>query len=463
MIKIFLTLLLFFGHVVAYGEDVEIRGMKGVNIKDAPYNATGDGIHDDTTAIQEAVDQSNLVIIPAGKYLVRGINLPNKDTQMIGFGNPTISSSGIHSLFNQVNHGVLTTFDGINFTGSKPGIEFNDKDNVHAFKEYVIRNCRFNMNSDVFGIKLKGTREGEITSCVFEGGNGIYTSHANFRIIDKCIFKSGGTAIFDDGQDSVYSTGSYITNTEIMGYSIGVKISHCEDFLISNSTIDYNDENMAIIGQEGGKIIGNYLGSGTTNPAILISGDNSVDSKQIIISENTITGHFVGPNYDCISIMNGYSYKIINNVINFYTKNGITFNHIVLSLISGNTFSPRKDFSTGNAISGTNDDSSNKIDFNDFGNPPSGLRYSQMFQNRGYSTENSGIVILEASETSKLVKHLLDYTPSISDIIISPNADIGNAKKFWFNQINPATFTVHLDAAPGAAVTFSWQAKKKNN
>ena len=46
------------------------------NVKDPAYGAAGDGVHDDTAAIQTAVDQAtkagagNTVLLPAGTYLL---------------------------------------------------------------------------------------------------------------------------------------------------------------------------------------------------------------------------------------------------------------------------------------------------------------------------------------------------------------------------------------------------------
>jgi len=45
---------------------------KIINVKNPPYNAVGDGIHDDTTNIQYAISQGDnaVIYLPAGKYLI---------------------------------------------------------------------------------------------------------------------------------------------------------------------------------------------------------------------------------------------------------------------------------------------------------------------------------------------------------------------------------------------------------
>ena len=63
-----------------------------INVKDAPYNAKGDGIAADHEAIQKALDKKRNVFIPAGTYncrrpltvysgqIVAGEGLPDRST-----------------------------------------------------------------------------------------------------------------------------------------------------------------------------------------------------------------------------------------------------------------------------------------------------------------------------------------------------------------------------------------------
>lgn len=57
-----------------------------INVKSAPFYAKGDGVSDDSAAIQRAINSSKLVVLPKGVYRIsRPIQLKS-DTQLIGVG-----------------------------------------------------------------------------------------------------------------------------------------------------------------------------------------------------------------------------------------------------------------------------------------------------------------------------------------------------------------------------------------
>lgn len=65
------------------------RGTICANVKDAPYNAAGDGLVDDTTAIQNAINacpEGQVVYLPLGTYRVDGTLTMNKGIVLRGDG-----------------------------------------------------------------------------------------------------------------------------------------------------------------------------------------------------------------------------------------------------------------------------------------------------------------------------------------------------------------------------------------
>lgn len=55
-----------------------------VNVKQAPYNAKGDGVADDTAAIQQAINDSDIVFLPKGHYRISSTLLLRPNTKIVG-------------------------------------------------------------------------------------------------------------------------------------------------------------------------------------------------------------------------------------------------------------------------------------------------------------------------------------------------------------------------------------------
>jgi hypothetical protein len=55
-----------------------------VNVKAAPYGAKGDGVTDDTAALQKAIDENEIVFLPKGYYVVQDTLRLKPNTKLIG-------------------------------------------------------------------------------------------------------------------------------------------------------------------------------------------------------------------------------------------------------------------------------------------------------------------------------------------------------------------------------------------
>ena len=89
-----------------------------ISVKQAPYNAVGDGVTDDTAAIQAALNTGNRIYCPAGTYLIsNALTVTASNTGLVGDGRGTIikTSSGTADIF--------TIGDG---TNEISGLQFRD-------------------------------------------------------------------------------------------------------------------------------------------------------------------------------------------------------------------------------------------------------------------------------------------------------------------------------------------------
>jgi hypothetical protein len=72
-------------HMLKYLPDW--KSPRVVNVKEPPYNAKGNNKHDDTAAIQSAIDTSECVFLPKGKYRISRPLLLGADTKLFGLTN----------------------------------------------------------------------------------------------------------------------------------------------------------------------------------------------------------------------------------------------------------------------------------------------------------------------------------------------------------------------------------------
>jgi hypothetical protein len=407
----------------------------GYGITPEAYGAKGDGTTDDTAAIQAAITaagENGCVLFSDRTYLVTTtVTLPATNLTLIGSGTAVLDTSGTNSILKQTNHGALIRIDGIKFTGGGYGIEFACADESVSYDEYAISNCTFSMDTGIYGLYMVGAREGTIENCYFTTGNGIYRSHSNVCFIRGCIFKSTGTqvgtAIYDNGDAVSTSCGLQINSCVIMGYDIGIKIVETDDFNIESCTVDYNTTNIQILGQDTGTILGNYLGSVGTNPAISVGLSGAVGSQNIIISDNKIVGHATTAGYDCISVYDSANVSILNNYIAFYTRYGINYGNCTYLNISHNHIAPRGSgmSATPYAVYTADDETSNKITWNNFDTYEVYAPFAKQWENYGPTTAGVSPVNYLMHPSAQVSDLLTSGSPEFAEIDVWGDSRIG--------------------------------------
>lgn len=90
--------------------------------------------------------------------------------------------------------------------------------------------------------------------------------------------------------------------------------------------------------------------------------------------------------------------------------------------------------------------------------------------NTGFVTEANGTATIASGQTTVDVTHGLStdvatssWKPQLSDIAVVPTNNLGNATKYWVSATTNTTFTITVDADPGAGTaTFGWQVAKRS-
>lgn len=155
-----------------------------VSVRDPRFGARGDGIADDTRAIQAAVDAARVVHIPAGTYIVSGSIVLPANRRITGVGATSIlrkkNEQVGRMLVNaaEARTGIVIerlTIDGarrtVAYAGGKDGL-FLTRCTGAVVREVVVRDC---LND---GIIIEYGSGNQVTGCLAQGNakDGIYSS-----------------------------------------------------------------------------------------------------------------------------------------------------------------------------------------------------------------------------------------------------------------------------------------------
>lgn len=183
-----------------------------INVKDAPYSATGNGTTDDTVAIQSAINAAvggQTVFFPSGNYhITAALKLPAGPIRLLGY-NPLSASSGTtitqtatDSIFNLfIGSATDATIQNIEISGFHL-VGGNDQIYVQNGGVWVTITDVFFDNPSTAGIFMKGfNQQWFVKNCNFAGGQyGIFLNSAGLQadnsstgtppLWDKCNYDS---------------------------------------------------------------------------------------------------------------------------------------------------------------------------------------------------------------------------------------------------------------------------------
>ena len=378
---------------------VEAKLNEFVSVKD--FGAVGDGVTDDTAAIQAAIDAATAVYFPEGTYKITDTisNTTATTIELIGYGEVLIdvqaNVSGTPNVFQLGANGVTTDIkvSNIKFDGNHSTYGDNDRILNLTANHVLVEKCSFEGYGDRGVFSTQYGQEDElffatIKDCYADGGSqAFYINGGGSKHVEGCTVKntSGGPIYLQgDADDSLnvdngigYGQGKIIGNLLVDCYS-GGQIRHCANGVIANNICRNPTTRGYTLGNSQGStsITGNVLlidddgltltGAAITIDVVEASPAASAINGNIIVSGNTIqnisatstipygvrctgvknihiTGNLIGGTNDaCIQSPDTYCdyYFIANNYFINWTGDGIRLSLGEENVATGNVFYP---------------------------------------------------------------------------------------------------------------------------
>lgn len=449
------------------------------------FGAYGDGIHDDSSAIQAVINNFNNILFLEKTYLlespiiinnisslnIMGINNNSKikiNSNIYAFEFKSLKDKTIENLFFDINNGggILKTnnseldFDltirNINGEIRTSNNEIIKIVNMHHLK---IENCYLVNRSSSYNptaLNLDGVVNGTIHKNNFSHfEKGIYiTNNSGFTnegiIINENLFYQNKNQIISNNTNSILF---YDINNNIFDYceTYGIKLQNVESSIISNNYFGINNENCICV----------YIRQINN-----VHTDLSINENKFINYLQTMNNPFIKINDIGDKIQNGL--KIIENSATGF-KTFVDLNEInygsVLNNTSQTSISPN-DFITGNSISNIN------YNNNQNGGGPKYIHSilnknrniygeytdvkSDISHNVAYKPANSNgfylyITFANTSQETQLINLMLSKTGNDS-LIIGNQSIAANAIYENFSIFVPAGYMFKYNAANPSSV-----------
>lgn len=288
-------------------------GLKLKTIKDyvtpEMFGAKGDGVTDDTTALQSAVDSGKDVFLSQGTYLIGGTVVIQNDVVLFGCGfNSVLKITGKITTDNAKHNINLHDFTVFASKSNGNAVEIIATNNALADNTLNITGVYFEFdntvtNSTATMLYLYGVRESMISNCVFFGSDYHYPSgsiglkaeadstHLTMNInISGCAFSYLGDAIYLNGSEGnrIYLAGFRIINNTIIGCGYGVRTYYFDTPMISNNMIDYCEYPIYCESSTGITIDNNYIQTAHSGGCLYIINTSSAACDIINIFDNII-------------------------------------------------------------------------------------------------------------------------------------------------------------------------------
>lgn len=238
------------------------------SVKDAPYYAKGDGIADDTAAIQACLDDNNAAFLPVGSYVCAGLVFGSHDV-IVGADRYLATLANLTNAATITITGNYNSIRNLGFSGSGKGATYNA-----------------GQLSNI-GVSILG------------GGTAGYNN-----IVDNCYFAGFGRAGYKIEQtNGAAHRGNQFTNNLCFSNNSGIEAAVQGEYVnCSGTNCEQNNYGMYIRG-------GNFLAPGviiTDNLTGVYLASGANDSHGVISGAHI--NHNVDYNIQSEAITNGFTF-----------------------------------------------------------------------------------------------------------------------------------------------------------
>lgn len=411
------------------------------------FGAYGDGTHDDTSAIVAMFAQDASLYVFQKRYKITTINMPQKQINIDGCGTIVVASGGNGFVFNAPL--LQKTIKNIGFilnSGAVYAMRFLGDSNTEPYNTLLIDNVKItaSKNSGLIGIDLRSENEA-ILSNIALYGCGINVINSINPVITNAVIRHSDMGIYNANESTnperfSYACGLRISNTTILGCTIGIKSVQCDSIQIDACMIDYNDHPIVILGT-GEPVINNcYLSSRKGNTVIYMAPNNSgsgvyggngiktEDTSDARIALCYVIQHDEALSNSAIVIKGGTAHVIYGTSVAYGGKSCIEIHDASYSKISDCALRSELMASGAKAITSykngvLGDDNSNEYrGISTF--MPIYVHYARTdIDTRSYITKRSGTIIVDANTTVKEIDTLIPQGVSYA-IVFANNMNL---------------------------------------